>query len=218
MLSGMNIFTKNVNEDIKIFMQRGLKFHFRKAFEISSNANGNSIDLGCGPFPMPFAKYTLDINEKVTPSVVGDVLTLPLKRESFDRVFFLAAFEHIPSGRELDVLEDIHRILKPGGELILVTHLNRYLFKFTDPAFYLRDHHYYSFEEMDGYIKKAGFKVESMTSVGGIWNMVSALWYYLLTYLFKIRLPVFLLRKADKNYDVISTKGWNLLVKAVKEE
>ncbi len=49
--------------------------------------------------------------------IVEDCRTLPLPDQSFDTVCFIACLNHIPERRE--ALAEAHRILKPGGKLII---------------------------------------------------------------------------------------------------
>jgi len=49
-----------------------------------------------------------------------DGLKIPAKANQFDTVFCIAVFHHIPSKHlRLDFLEEIKRVLKPGGRVIL---------------------------------------------------------------------------------------------------
>ncbi len=51
---------------------------------------------------------------------LGDALNLPFKDNSFDKIFSLAVFHHIPSREwQKRFLEEAKRVLKPGGLIIL---------------------------------------------------------------------------------------------------
>jgi ubiquinone/menaquinone biosynthesis C-methylase UbiE len=52
--------------------------------------------------------------------VHGDALALPW-REEFDLVTSFGAFGHIPEEDEPRLVENIHRVLKPGGRFVFVT-------------------------------------------------------------------------------------------------
>ncbi len=56
----------------------------------------------------------------------AEVFNLPFKENSFDLIFFVAVFHHIP-GKELRLktLNEIKRVLKPGG-IMIMTNWNRY--------------------------------------------------------------------------------------------
>lgn len=52
--------------------------------------------------------------------ILGDILEIPLNNSSQDVVFSIAALHHIPSkGLRKKSFREIHRILKPGGILII---------------------------------------------------------------------------------------------------
>ena len=54
--------------------------------------------------------------------IVSDMLSLPFPDESFDIVFSLASFHHIPSRAfRIKALKEIHRVLKPDSTCILLT-------------------------------------------------------------------------------------------------
>jgi len=58
--------------------------------------------------------------------IQADISSLPLADNSFDIIFFIAVFHHIPGNQlRLKVLTEVKRILKPGGVLIM-TNWNRY--------------------------------------------------------------------------------------------
>lgn len=102
--------------------------------------DGDSLlDLGCGNGRVyeflqkgeKDVRYTgLDFSEKLIEQgrkkypdaafVVSDMTELPFKEESFDHVWAIASFHHLPT-RELRkrCLDEIQRVLKPGGYFIM---------------------------------------------------------------------------------------------------
>ena len=58
--------------------------------------------------------------EKYVSAIVGDAYALPFKDNSFDRIILLAMLPHLPD--KARVLATLHRILVPGG-LVLIVHL-----------------------------------------------------------------------------------------------
>ncbi len=91
---------------------------------------------------------------------------LPLESDKFDAVFLLAVLEHLESPDI--ILNEIRRILKPDGKLVLTTPSprSRPLLEFL--AFKLKlisrdeimDHkHYYSKKELNDLLIKFGFKI-----------------------------------------------------------
>jgi SAM-dependent methyltransferase len=100
---------------------------------LREHASGRVIDLGAGD--APFRKYlpemvtryhTLEMqprSEDVT--YIGDVQQMPMiASESYDTAICLETLEHVPEPWR--AAGEIHRILAPGGTLILsVPHLSR---------------------------------------------------------------------------------------------
>lgn len=91
-------------------------------------ASGILLDIGAGTSPYkPFFKHvkkylTLDFfYNKQRPDIVGDGLKLPIKNNSIDSVLCTLVLEHIQYPQIL--VDEIHRVLKPGGICILSTHM-----------------------------------------------------------------------------------------------
>lgn len=103
---------------------------------LSKNIKGKVLDLGCGNgrFYDSFEKgidYTgvdsckklIEEAKKRHPGVKfleADAFSLPFPDESFDTVFSIAVFHHIPSKKmRKDFLKEAKRVLKKEGKLIL---------------------------------------------------------------------------------------------------
>lgn len=61
--------------------------------------------------------HVLDSVDTYHPDIIGDVMNLPLPDASYDTVLCLAVLEHVP--RPWDAMREMHRVLKPGGTLML---------------------------------------------------------------------------------------------------
>jgi len=100
--------------------------------------NGDMVlDLGCGNgrlleilkkkkieyFGLDASQKLIEIARKKYPQnrfEVGDILKLPYPDNFFDKVLAIRILHHIPSKEfQLQALQEIKRILKPGGLLIL---------------------------------------------------------------------------------------------------
>jgi SAM-dependent methyltransferase len=98
---------------------------------------GAILDIGCGPYPY-FLTHTefnikvgidqeshlasMDLDGiKVQQWDIGKNDTLPFPDESFDAVTMLAVIEHLEGSRLISILNEIHRIMKPGGCLIITS-------------------------------------------------------------------------------------------------
>ena len=97
---------------------------------------GTIVDVGCGAPPLflertRFARKTgIDLRaEDGTDPTTGihlvrhdaSKLPLPLPDASADAVAMLAMIEHVPAAGIPALLEDIRRILKPGGMLVITS-------------------------------------------------------------------------------------------------
>lgn len=113
------------------------------------HAKGILVDIGAGkaPYKPFFEKYIkkyikMDnhLNKDHPTDVVCDAQNLPIKSSSVDTVFSSQLLEHVPYPQK--VVDEIHRVLKPGGICILTTHMANPLhgmphdyFRFTKQAF-----------------------------------------------------------------------------------
>ena len=89
------------------------------------------LDVGGGhPFQKRMARYrklfegkqyeTLDNSPTYNPTIVGDIHHLPFPDASIPAILCLSTFEHIEDPKRAE--EEIYRVLKPGGKLLLFTH------------------------------------------------------------------------------------------------
>jgi len=91
-----------------------------KDLKVDYTGSDNSSEL------LKIAENRLDFKLTNQKFIKADVFDLPFENNSFDVVFFIAVFHHIP-GKDLRIktLSEIYRVLKPGGFLIM-TNWNRY--------------------------------------------------------------------------------------------
>jgi ubiquinone/menaquinone biosynthesis C-methylase UbiE len=95
--------------------------------------NGKILDIGCGSFPYFLfntnfkEKYGIDpsLNTQSTTGITLKKLKveekIPFQNSFFDVVTILAVFEHIDDKNLEAFLNDIFRVLKPGGAFIITT-------------------------------------------------------------------------------------------------
>lgn len=87
-------------------------------YKISEISSGQVIGLD-------FSKESIEIarkkfkNRKNTSFVVGDIFRLPFPSDFFDLVVSTQVIEHLPKGSWSKALEEIKRVLKPKGKIIL---------------------------------------------------------------------------------------------------
>jgi SAM-dependent methyltransferase len=117
---------------------------------------GRILDVGCGSFPYFLSRTSFAAKvgiDKVVPadgqaqnSPVDPALrlmsfdiaqqdVLPLRDQTVDVVTMLAVFEHLRVDRLVNVLNEVERVLKPGGLYIMTTPAG-----WTDPILHLLKH------------------------------------------------------------------------------
>lgn len=92
------------------------------------------------------------------PDVFGDAQRLPLQSDSVDHVLLLDVLEHLP--RPADCLSDIHRVLRPGGQLIIQV---PFIYPLHDAPL---DFHRWTRFGLQRAASEAGFEVARETAIG----------------------------------------------------
>jgi SAM-dependent methyltransferase len=77
------------------------------------------INLGSGTSNYGQDIINVDFFSYKNVDFVADILKLPLKEEQFDLAILTEVVEHVPDPYGL--IREIHRVLKPGGELIITS-------------------------------------------------------------------------------------------------
>lgn len=99
--------------------------------------SGRILDVGCGSYPtflvntMFGERYGLDrlvaagdvgqLQVKLVEHDIADGSGLPFEDSFFDVVTMLAVFEHLETAALRQHLQEIHRVLRPGGLYVLTT-------------------------------------------------------------------------------------------------
>ena len=148
----------------------------RLVFSLLTKKSGKALDLGCGTgnYTLELARRGFDVvgidasvrmvemaRKKGANCTVGDAYSIPFPDGSFDLVMSITMFEFIHDPEK--VLGEIHRVLKPGGEVIIGTMNGRsawFLFKrlkslFVETAY--RYARFYTPSELESLLRKAGF-------------------------------------------------------------
>lgn len=138
------------------------------------------VAIDSNPEAISFAKKKLpDVKFIVTKAD-----KLPFSSSYFDSVFLMDVLEHVPKGSEKEVLRQIHRVIKPGGILIISTPNKHLLSILLDPAYFLIGHRHYSVKEISKMLTETGFKIKKKRFVGNL----SGLIYSIISLFFKYTL------------------------------
>jgi GT2 family glycosyltransferase len=101
--------------DDRLAEKWGADFWNRQEINSSPMPTGLCLNLGCGYNHLP-GFINIDSRAVVNPDLVCDVIGgLPYPDNSVDMVRADDFLEHIPIGKVIPVIEEIWRVLKPGG-------------------------------------------------------------------------------------------------------
>ena len=134
--------------------------------QCGSYVKGVTLDVGCGrkPYEKTFfagaEKYVgMDyLTDRSTPDIVGSATDIPLDDAGFDSVVCTEVLEHVSD--PLGALREMHRVLKPGGHLILSTPM--YWPRHEIPYDYFR----YPYDGLLHLIKTSGFELVQLYNRG----------------------------------------------------
>lgn len=133
--------------------------------------HGRVLDVGCGAqpyrdlFPRVERYVGLDHPGPRGLDVYGDGLALPFRAGSFDAVLCNQVLEHVPEGAKL--MEEIARVLRPGGTLLLTVPLTWDLH--LEPSDFYR----YTRYGLQYLADKSGLRVLDVAPTCGLWATVA---------------------------------------------
>jgi SAM-dependent methyltransferase len=127
-----------VARDPVSYLHPGKRWEYPWALERAALAPGSRVlDAGCGDsiFPVYLAlgghrvtaldlEFSADLGELhgvPIEYVRGDLTALPQADETFDAVFCISVIEHLPDERVARAMQEMRRVLRPGGRLLLTT-------------------------------------------------------------------------------------------------
>lgn len=89
-------------------------------FDLAPYARGQALDLGCGSAKAPGA-LGLDVSADTDADIVHDLdqFPYPLDDDRFDSVLMQDVIEHLDE--PIRVMEEVHRVLRPGGRVHIRT-------------------------------------------------------------------------------------------------
>jgi SAM-dependent methyltransferase len=108
-------------------------------FDLRPTGPGAILDVGCGATKYP-GSVGLDISPQTAADVVHDLnlRPYPFDDNSFDQVLMQDVIEHVES--PIDVMEELHRICRPGARIQLRTPHYSSVLAYGDPT----HKHYFS--------------------------------------------------------------------------
>ena len=129
------------------------------------------LDVGCGSQPyrvlFPNSIYIgMDIVSESRPMVIGDARYIPIKNSTVDCVLCTEVIEHVFD--YASVIDEIFRILRPGGWLILTAPMSWGL--------HYEPHDYWRFTpySLRLILERAGFHILRMEKVGGLFSLIGS--------------------------------------------
>lgn len=163
------------------------------------------LDAGCGTgwFSKPAVERgadvtSMDLGESLlaevkkkctTQCVVGSIMEMPFEDNTFDFIVSSEVIEHIPDASL--AIHELHRVLKPGGTLVLTTPNKVWYFAvWLANAFKLRPYqgleNWISQSRLRRLLTKAGFRIERMHGIH-LFPFVTPLVYPVLNFFHRFR-------------------------------
>ncbi len=143
-------------------------------------ANVTSMDLGEGLLQQVSIKCKSN-------RVVGSILNIPFSDNTFDYIVSSEVIEHIP--QPLDAIDELYRVLKPGGKLVLSTPNKVWYFSiWIANALKLRPYqgleNWVSRSQLKNKLKETGFQIDEFPGIH-LFPFVHKLTYPILNYFHK---------------------------------
>jgi SAM-dependent methyltransferase len=182
---------------------------------LAPRLQGELIDVGCGG--QPYKNYYPHATRVVAcdfDSKRGHVdfacpaHDIPVAAESFDSVFCTEVLEHVPD--PLAVWREFHRILRPGGQVLLSTPMYWPAHELPYDFFRYPEH------GLRHLAVTAGFEVRELWPRGGRWAMLGQVGMHVLGHYMKLRVMRrawngFFLRADRSRNNPTITLGWTML-------
>lgn len=149
----------------------------------SVHISGRMLDVGCGlkPYELILKPYVtehvgLDHPETLhglsRVDIVGSVYAMPIADETFDSVLCTEVLEHLEE--PATALEECHRILRPGGYVVLTV---PFMWQLHEEP---RDFFRYSNHGLAYLLSRSGFEVVEVSPLGGLWTTIGQFLAYAL--------------------------------------
>lgn len=147
------------------------------------HVQGRLLDVGCGlkpyaPLLKPYVSEHIGVDHPDSPhaltsvDVLADAYDIPLESATFDTILMSEVLEHLE--RPADALAECHRLLRPGGKLILTA---PFIWTLHEEP---RDFYRFSPYALSYQAARAGFDVVEVTPLGGQWGTLALMLGYAL--------------------------------------
>tara|TARA_Y100000310_G_scaffold177911_2_gene177893 strand:- start:4187 stop:4783 length:597 start_codon:yes stop_codon:yes gene_type:complete len=143
---------------------------------VLKNPKDRILDMGCGQNPyyqagVPGKFVCLDIRKTTPAHVVSDANKLPFRANSFDKVISVNLLYYLKN--PFDIVSQLHRLLKKNGKLILVL-------PFFYPIHDAPEDRYRFTEYGIRTLLQGKFKIERISTIGGIFNLPAVILHSLM--------------------------------------
>jgi SAM-dependent methyltransferase len=141
---------------------------------LGGGQQGILLDLACGEspfrsfFPDVATYLRVDRNPVDSEVIKGDMLSIPRGNDSVDIVLLLQAITDVP--QPLEVLKEVRRVLKPGGQALLFESM---AYPEHDSPF---DFYRLMPEGLRSLAEEAGFSMYRCIRLGGLFTRFASLW------------------------------------------
>ncbi|HTX18961.1 MAG TPA: class I SAM-dependent methyltransferase [Bacteroidota bacterium] len=116
------------------------------------NGARSVLDLGCGMRKRPGA-VGIDVNPRSSADIIHDLNTFPypFPDSSFDEIYCDNVIEHLDD--VVKVMEELHRIAKPAGEIVVIVPFFPHRQAHTDPT----HRHYFGIHSFDYFVEGTAY-------------------------------------------------------------
>lgn len=168
---------------------------------LANEVKGEKLKEYIGIEPNTFALNFAKKNAKQATFLSGDAAHIPVEKNKADLAVFFDVIEHVPQNSEVECLNEIHRVLKPNGTLLLSTPFDHPFTKMFDPAWY-RGHRHYSRKKLQTLLKKSGFKIKTFEVRGTYVSVLYMIVFYVAKWILRTDINGTWIQKLDdKSYN-----------------
>ena len=143
---------------------------------LGQEQRGMLLDLACGEspfrsyFPKVEAYIRVDLNPLDPEVITGNMLAIPVARQSMDVVLLFQAITDVPN--PVAVLKEVRRVLRPGGQLLVCESME---YPEHDAPY---DFYRLMPEGLRTLAADAGLHLRECTRLGGLFTRFATLWNY----------------------------------------